>query len=225
MPNNFLIDEVKKKYGKSKLITKEIRDIKKEESDLRYLAELVLYEFNDKDLAVSLCKAAQEELTPDFDKHMDLAFTISNKLKDYDWSASLAKAACELAETVSDLVGLGQLVGASDGINDKKWAKELYNLALTKATEGDDFAEIAVSAYNERYLNDTHLSAEALQKAVAKAVDVYHIASLANLVVENELPGGITMAREILSIGAQKFTDPDDLEFLNERVQNLASNE
>ena len=34
----------------------------------------------------------------------------------------------------------------------------------------------------------------------------------------------LAVLRKILSIGAQKFTDPDDLAFLNERVQNLASN-
>jgi len=224
MPNEFLIDEVKKRYGKNKAIAKEIRDLKNEESDFRYLAELILEEFNDIDLSVRLCKAAEEELKTDFDKHLDLAFTVSNKIKDYDWSSLLAKTSAGLAQTASDFVGLGQLVSASDGINNKKWAKDFYDLALVKASDGDDFAEVAVSAYNDRYLDDPQLSAFALEKAIDKAKDVYHITSLANLVACNELPGGVEMVRKIFSKGAEKFSAPDDLEFLTEQEHKLTSN-
>lgn len=224
MPGELLIDEVKKKYGKNKSVAKEIRDLKNEESDFRYLAELILEEFNDKELSVRLCKAAEEELKSDFDKHLDLAFTVSNKLKDYDWSSLLAKTSAGLAQTVSDFVGLGQLVSASDGINNKIWAKDFYDLALVKATDGDDFAEIAVSAYNHRYLDDPHLSGYALEKALGKARDVYHIASLASLVASNELPGGIEVARKIFAKGAERFSAPDDLAFLTEQEQRLTSN-
>jgi hypothetical protein len=217
-----LIEQVKKKYGKEKSVSDELKALKKGDSDFRYLAEIVINVCNDAELAINLYKIAVDKMSPNFQDTFDVAVSISLTLKDQKWSADIAKVAATRAGTVDDFVGLAQLISDEDGINDKTWARSFYDLAASAAAQTYEFKMIAVSAYNDRYLNDEEFAKRMFIRALDCVNDVYDLCSVATTIADqDDFSGDKKWARLILQDGALKFKDKDDLKFLKSELEKL----
>ena len=217
-----LIELVKKKYGKEKLVSDELKALKKGDSDFRYLAEIIINACNDAELAKNLYKIAVEKISPIFQDTFDAAVSISSTLKDQKWAIDIAKVAASRADTVDDFVGLAQLISDEDGINDKTWARSFYDLAANTATQTYEFKMIAVSAYNARYLNDEEFARRMLARALDCISDVYDLCSVATTAADKEdFSGDKKWAKQILQDGTSKFKDKDDLKFLKNELEKI----
>jgi len=216
-----LIEQVKKKYGKDKLVSNELKAIKKGVSNFRYLAEIIIDTCSDAELAKNLYIIAVK-MSPNFQDTFDVAASISSTLKDQKWSADIAKVAASRAGTVDDFVGLAQLISYEDGINDKTWARSFYDLAGSTATQTYEFKVIAVSAYNDRYLNDEEFSRRMFMRALDCISDVYDLCSVATTVAdEDDFSGDKKWAKQILQDGTSKFKDKDDLKFIKSELEKI----
>ena len=197
-----LIEQVKKKHGKEKLVSDELKALKKGDSDFRYLAEIIINVCSDAELAKNLYKIAVEKMSPNFQDTFDVAVSISLTLKDQKWATEIAKIAASRANTVDDFVGLAQLSSREDGINDKTWARSFYDLAASTAAQTYEFKMIAVSAYNDRYLNDGEFARRMLVRALDCVCDVYDLCSVATTVAnKNDFSGDKKWAKKILQDG------------------------
>jgi hypothetical protein len=222
METEQLIEQVKKKYGKEKLVSDELKALKKGDSDFRYLAEIIINTCSDVELAKNLYKIAVEKMSPNFQDTFDVAVSISSTLKDQKWSADIAKVAASRAGTVDDFVGLAQLISDEDGINDKTWARSFYDLAASTAVQTYEFKMIAVSAYNDRYLNDEEFARRMLSRSLDCINDVYDLCSVATTVADkNDFSGDKKWARQILQDGTLRFKDKDDLIFLKSELEKI----
>jgi hypothetical protein len=217
-----LIELVKKKHGKVKLVSDEIKALKKGDSNFRYLAEVIISACNDVELAKNLYKIAVEKMPPNFQDTLDLAVSISSTLKDQKWVMDLAKIATSRADTVSDFVGLAQLISDEDRINDKGLAQSFYDLAASAASQTYEFKMIAVSAYNARYLNDEEFARRMLARALDCISDVYDLCSVATTAADkDDFCGDKKWAMQILQDGMSKFKDKDDLNFLKSELEKI----
>lgn len=217
-----LIELVKKKYGKEKLVSDELKALKKGDSDFRYLAEIIINACSDAELAKNLYKIAVEKMSTNFQDAFDVAVSISSNLKDQKWATDTAKVAASRAVTVDDFVGLAQLISAEDRINDKTWARSFYDLAASTAAQTYEFKMIAVSAYNDRYLNDEEFARRMLARALDHVSDVYDLCSVATTVADkDDFSGDKEWAKQILQDGASKFKDKDDLKFLKSELVKI----
>jgi hypothetical protein len=217
-----LLEQVKKKHGKEKLVSDELKALKKGDSDFRYLAEIIINECSDAELAENLYKIAVEKMSSNFQDTFDIAVSISSTLKDQKWATDIAKKAESRADTVDDFVGLAQLVSDEDGINDKTWARSLYDLAASTASQTYEFKMIAVSAYNARYLNDEEVARRMLVRALDCVSDVYDLCSVATTAADNDdFCGDKKWAKQILQDGASQFKDKDDLKFLKSELNKI----
>jgi hypothetical protein len=216
-----LIEQVKKKYGKDKLVSNELKAIKKGVSNFRYLAEIIINNCSDAELAKNLYIIAVK-MSPNFQDTFDVAASISSTLKDQKWSADIAKVAASRAGTVNDFVLLAQLISDEDGINDKTWARSFYDLAANTATQTREFKTIAVSAYNVRYLNDEKFARRMLMRALDCISTVYDLCSVASTVAdESDFSGDKKWAKQILQDGTSKFKDKDDLKFIKSELEKI----
>jgi len=217
-----LIEQVKKKHGKEKLVSDELKALKKGDSDFRYLAEIIISACSDAELAKNLYKIAVEKLPPNFQDTFDVAVSISSTLKDQKWAMNIAKVAASRAVTVDDFVGLAQLISDEDGINDKTWARSFYDLAASTAAQTYEFKMIAVSAYSDRYLNDEEFARSMFKRALDCISDVYDLCSVATTVADkDDFSGDKTWAKQILQDGTSKFKDKDDLKFLKNELGKI----
>jgi len=217
-----LIEQVKKKYGKEKLVSDELKALKKGDSDFRYLAEIIINTYSNAELAKNLYKIAVEKMSPNFQDTFDVAVSISLTLKDQKWATEIAKVAVSRADTVDDYVGLAQLISRADGINDKSWARSFYDIAASTAVQTYEFKMIAVSAYNDRYLNDEEFARRMLSRALDCISDVYDLCSVAATVAhKNDFSGDKKWAKQILQDGTSKFKDKDDIKFIKNELENI----
>jgi hypothetical protein len=217
-----LLEQVKKKHGKEKLVRNELKALKKGDSDFRYLAEIIIKECSDPELAKNLYKIAVEKMSPNFEDIFDVAISISLTLKDQKWASEITKVAVSRAHTVRDYVGLAQLISGEDGINDKTWARSFYDLAASTAVQTYEFKMIAVSAYNDRYLNDEEFARRMLSRSLDCINDVYDLCSVATTVADkNDFSGDKKWARQILQDGTLRFKDKDDLIFLKSELEKI----
>ncbi len=217
-----LIEQIKKKYGKEKLVSDELKALKKGDSDFRYLAEIIINTCSDAELAKNLYKIAVEKMSSNFQDTFDVAVSISSTLKDQKWAADIAKVAAKRAGKVDDFVGLAQLISDEDGINDKTWARSFYDLARRKATQTYEFKAIAVSAYNDRYLNDEEFARRMFVSALDCISDVYDLCSVAETVADkDDFSGDKKWAKQILQDGTLKFKDKDDLKFIKSELEKI----
>lgn len=217
-----LIEQIKKKYGKEKLVSDELKALKKGDSDFRYLAEIIINTCSDAELAKNLYKIAVEKMSSNFQDTFDVAVSISSTLKDQKWAADIAKVAAKRAGTVDDFIGLAQLISDEDGINDKTWARSFYDLARSTATQTYEFKAIAVSAYNDRYLNDEKFARRMFVSALDCISDVYDLCSVAETVADkDDFSGDKKWAKQILQDGTLKFKDKDDLKFIKSELEKI----
>jgi hypothetical protein len=217
-----LIEQVKKKHGKEKLVSDELKALKKGDSDFRYLAEIIFNVCSDAELATNLYKIALDKMSPNFQDTFDVAVSISSTLKDQKWSADIAKVAASRAGTVDDFVALAQLISDEDRINDKTWARLFYDLAASNAAQTYEFKMIAVSAYNDRYLNDEEFAKRMLMRALDCINDVYDLCSVATTVADkDDFSGDKKWAKQILQDGALKLKDEDELKFLKSELEKI----
>jgi len=217
-----LIKQVKKKYGKDKLVSNELKALKKGDSNFRYLAEIIINTCSDAELAKNLYIIAVKKMSPNFQDTFDVAASISSTLKDQKWSADIAKVAASRAGTVNDFVLLAQLISDEDGINDKTWARSFYDLAANTATQTREFKTIAVSAYNDHYLNDEKFARRMFMRALDCISTVYDLCSVASTVAdEDDFSGDKKWAKQILQDGTSKFKDKDDLKFIKSELEKI----
>ena len=222
MAEEKIIEQVKKKYGKEKLVSNELKALKKGDSDFRYLAEIIFNTCNDAEFAKNIYQIAVEKMSSNFQNVFDVAVSISSTLKDYKWSAELAKIAASRAGTVDDFVGLAQLISDEDGINDKAWARSFYDLAASMAAKTFEFKMIAVSAYNDRYLNDEEFARRMFTRALDCISDVYDLCSIATTIADkDDFSGDKKWAKQILQEWALKFNDKEDLKFLKSELEKI----
>jgi hypothetical protein len=222
METEQIIELVKKKHGKEKLVSDELKALKKGDSDFRYLAEIIINACSDVELAKNLYKIAVEKMSPNFQDTFDVAVSISSTLKDQKWATDIAKVAASRAGTVVDFVGLAQLISDEDGINDKTWARSFYDLAASTAAQTYEFKMIAVSVFNDRYLNDEAFARRMLVRALDCISDVYDLCSVARTVADKvDFSGDKEWAKQILQDGASKFKDKDDLKFLKSELVKI----
>lgn len=217
-----LIDEVKKKYGKERLVSVELKALKKGDSDFRYLAEIIFNACNDAEMAKNIYKIAIDKMASDFQSVFDILVSISSTLKDHKWSTELAEIAASRASTVDDFVALGQLISDEDGLNDRTWARSFYDLASSIAAKTFEFKMIAVSVYNDRYLNDEEFARRMFMRALDCMSDVYDLCSVARTIADkDDFSGDKKWAKQILQDGALKFNDKDDLKFLKSELEKI----
>ena len=96
MEEEQLIEQVKKKYGKEKLVSDELKALKKGDSNFRYLAEIIIKTCGDAELAKNLYKIAVKKMSLNFQDTFDVAVSISSTLKDQKW-ATLFQPATRLS--------------------------------------------------------------------------------------------------------------------------------
>ena len=220
MDKTDVLARAKALYGKNDEIKNNLKWIKTGDSNFKYLAEALIEEVNDLDLAKDSLACALEEAEGNFAAVLDVAVAAAGRLNDKTWGAAIAQSICDQGSSVSDWVDLGQF--ASNSLGDKEWTKEIYDRAADAASSYRDFKTIAISAYRDIYLNDEKFAREMILKGVSVTEDVYELVNAAEFVADKvDFSGDVELARQIINDAIAKTSDADDIDYLQSSLASL----
>lgn len=156
-------------------------------------------------------------------------FSTEEYFENFDLAQVLFEYAVKKAQTWREYKELAFAVGHSNGYDDKTWARELLNIAITKVTILRDLRTLAdaLCEKNESFY-DRGLAAELYKECIEKAKSAYDFYCIAESLCSSSLLDDKDWAGDVYEMAVNKAENADELTYIADSIadeENLEDEE
>jgi hypothetical protein len=146
-------------------------------------------------------------------------FCKTEYFENFDLAQSMFEYSLSQAQTWRDYKELAFAVGNSHGYDDKTWARELLNIAITKITVLRDLRILAdaVCEKNDAFY-DRGMSSELYKEVIEKSKNAYDFYCVAESLCASDLLDDKDWAAQVYEMAIEKAESADELTYIADSI-------